>query len=51
MIEQEYKEVAFYKYCETCKHFTSEDSVETCNECLDNPIRQYSEKPVKYEEK
>ena len=51
MIEQEYQEVAFYKYCEKCKHFISEESEEVCNECLENPIRQYSEKPINFEEK
>jgi hypothetical protein len=50
-IEHPYKEVYFNQYCESCKHRDCKDTDEPCNECLDNPVNEYSHKPIKYEEK
>lgn len=50
MHEDEYQEVAFSEYCLRCKHKDCDSTDEPCNECLDNPVNQYSKKPVKFEE-
>ena len=43
------KLVYFDEYCKTCKHHdVAEDSV-PCNDCLTEPVNQYSHKPVKWE--
>ena len=47
----DYKEVYFDQYCESCKHVKVKDVGEPCNECLDNPINLHSHKPIKWEEK
>ena len=52
---QEYKEVYFHEYCETCKRkdvkTPADKGWDICNECLSNPVNLQSHKPVKYEEK
>lgn len=50
-MEQDYLFVDFKKYCETCKHKSTEETEDPCNECLENPMNLYSQKPVKWEEK
>lgn len=44
------KFVEFDKYCSTCKYKDCKDTKgeEPCNECLDNPINDYSKKPINY---
>jgi len=49
MNEDGYKEVYFDQYCKSCKHHEKKDTDEPCNECLENPINQFSHKPVKWE--
>lgn len=49
--DTEYKEVYFDDYCMSCKHAMVKTIEEPCNECLDNPVRLYSHKPVNFEEK
>lgn len=49
-MDDEYKEVYFDRYCETCKHRELKDTDEPCNECLENPINLHSHKPVMWEE-
>ena len=51
MNENGEKMVNFRLYCPKCKHYTVAQEDEPCNECLDNPMNVYSEKPVKYEQK
>ena len=51
MINEGYKEVYFDWYCKNCKHEKLKDNEEPCNECLDNPVKLHSHKPVKFEEK
>ena len=46
-----YKEVYFDKYCETCEYKDAPETEEPCFGCLDNPINLYSHKPVNYKEK
>lgn len=49
MSEEVYKEVYFGQYCKTCKHQMTDEDLEPCHECLNNPVNVYSHKPVKYE--
>lgn len=46
-----YKEVYFHKYCETCEYKDTPEKDEPCSECLENPMKINSHKPVKYEKK
>lgn len=43
------KFVRFDKYCETCKHKKVDEYEDPCNECLDNPVNDHTDKPIKYE--
>lgn len=47
---QDYKEVYFDQYCQTCKHWSKKDTEIPCCCCLDEPINLYSHKPVEWEE-
>ena len=49
--DNEYKEVYFHMYCKECKHRELNENQEPCNECLGEPINQYSHKPIKFEKK
>lgn len=51
MIDDGMKEVYFDQYCKTCKHEKVLEVDTPCDECLSNPVNQYSHKPVKYEER
>lgn len=51
MMEDNYKEVYFGDYCNTCKYWGNKEEDEPCCECLENPINLYSHKPVCYEKK
>ena len=46
-----YKEVYFDQYCKTCEYKNLKESEEPCDECLSNPINEYSHKPINYKEK
>lgn len=45
------KFVEFNKYCTRCKHWKVSGTEEPCNECLTEPVNEYSHKPVKFEGK
>lgn len=51
MEEQDYREVHFHVYCEKCKHKDLKETDRPCDECLDNPLNQFTDKPTKFEEK
>lgn len=51
MLDNNYKEIRFDIYCETCKHNGLDEKCDPCNECLEEPMNLYSEKPVRWEEK
>ena len=51
MNNENMKIVEFDKYCKTCQHGKKKESEDPCYECLAEPARQYSHKPLKYEEK
>lgn len=39
-----------FEYCKTCKYFKDGDKKPDgpCHDCLDQPVRDYSEKPINY---
>lgn len=43
--------VDFDVYCKTCAYEKRDGAEEPCNECLRNPARKNSRKPVKWKEK
>ena len=50
-MEDNYKEVYFNIYCETCKYEYQKEDKDPCDECLTNPVNLESHRPVKWEEK
>lgn len=51
MDNEDYREVDFHKYCETCKYEELKENEEPCDECLDVPYNEHTSKPVRWEEK
>lgn len=49
-MEDLYKEVNFFGYCNKCKNVSVAGFEEPCHECLCNFRVPYSEKPVNFEE-
>lgn len=55
-MEEKFKEVYFDQYCEKCAHFNEKNEDpeltenESCHECLNEPARLYSHKPLNFEE-
>jgi hypothetical protein len=45
------REVDFKKYCATCKYKELSEKETPCDECLANPVKAYSDKPVRWVEK
>ena len=45
------KIVEFHKYCENCVHSDKEEIEDPCFDCLENPVNEYSHRPVHFEEK
>lgn len=46
-----YKEVYFDPYCSKCKYLKKTEQEEPCDECLNNPVNEYTHRPVEFEEK
>lgn len=44
------KEVRFDKYCPKCNHWNNGKESPRCDECLEEPTRIGTEKPLYYEE-
>lgn len=44
-----YKIVDFGLYCDKCKHYESDPAEDPCNECMHEPSRINSHKPVNFE--
>ena len=44
------KEVRFDIYCKQCLYRDKEETDDPCDECLENPVNEYSHKPVYYKE-
>lgn len=45
------KEVYFNEYCKTCEYELKNEDETPCDECLSNPVNNYSHKPVKWNKK
>lgn len=52
-MEDNYKEVYFGQYCQTCKHEADDenDTSSPCYDCLHEPVNLQSHKPVNWEAK
>ena len=48
---EETKEVHYWFYCPTCKHFEKNETDEPCDECLAQGWNIDSHKPIRYEKK
>ena len=48
-MENKQKEVFFWEYCKTCKHYSTPETDDPCNECLGEPANENSHKPVYWE--
>lgn len=44
------KEVYFYEFCPKCIHADEDQTCEECHNCLNEPARQYSHKPLNFKE-
>lgn len=51
MIDDHYKIVDFYKYCNLCKYKDLKEDSNPCDECLNNSVNINSRKPVNFEKK
>lgn len=51
MIEENMKLVDYDKYCPFCVHVKEPDEDNVCHFCLQEPARQYSHKPLNFEER
>ena len=45
------REVMFEKYCSKCKYSGLAEHKDPCNECLDQPFNEQTDKPVKFDAK
>lgn len=43
-----YKEVYFDNFCAQCVHKDKKEKEKPCNECLDEPVNEYSHTPVHF---
>ena len=44
------KEVYFNEYCHKCKFKGTPETEDPCNECLTEPVNEYSHKPVRFKD-
>lgn len=49
--EPNYQEVRFDIFCKTCRHKDLPENETPCFECLEEPMRYYSDTPIKWMEK
>lgn len=47
-MEERYKLVDYEHYCGTCKHRDNSEADDICNECLCEPARIDTHKPINY---
>lgn len=45
------KEVLYDRYCEKCIHKNESEDSDACFDCLNEPARENSHKPIKFKEK
>ena len=48
MSEYRFKEVYFDNFCALCKHKDLDEAEDPCDECLSEPVNEYSHKPVNF---
>ena len=48
MNETRFKEVYFDEFCSQCKFEKNAENEKPCDECLEEPVKEYSHKPVKF---
>ncbi len=46
-----HKEVYYGEYCKKCKYFNKNDDEEPCCDCLSDPARVDSHKPIRFKER
>lgn len=51
MDQDNLKIISFDKYCRACKYYDKDENENPCEQCLDEPVRLYSEKPFYYSKK
>lgn len=49
-MDEGFREVMYHKYCESCKYKDKKNYEDPCDECLSEPARLHTEKPLKFEE-
>lgn len=47
-MEYRFKEVYYDNFCAKCVYKDNEESESPCDECLDEPVNEYSHTPVKF---
>ena len=47
-MEYPFKEVYFDEFCSQCAFEENLESEKPCDECLEEPVNEYSHKPVKF---
>ena len=45
------KIVDFHEFCKKCEHFEKDEVDDPCFDCLDEPVNEYSHRPVYFKEK
>ena len=50
-MENNYKEVYFDEYCSKCEYSQNAEDEKPCDECLAEPVNEYSHTPVKFKRK
>lgn len=47
-MDYRFKEVYFDNFCAKCVHKDNKESEPPCDECLNEPVNEYSHTPVKF---
>lgn len=50
-MENNYKEVYFDQFCSECEYKENAENEKPCDECLAEPVNEYSHKPIKFKGK
>lgn len=45
------REVNFSENCKNCEHYDVPECEDPCHECMDTPVREYTTKPLYFEER
>ena len=51
MNDSDFKEVDFATYCSKCEYDERNEIYDPCNDCLDVPVRAYTDKPLCFKDK